>query len=53
MQAKKEIVAGLLYMMSCYSAGFLPSQNKKQRAARKEMQTEYRKKMNKINRKFT
>lgn len=52
MQAKKEIVAGRLYMMSCYSAGFLPSQNKKQRAARKEMQTEYRKKMNKINRKY-
>lgn len=53
MQAKKEIVAGKLYMMTCYSAGFLPSQTPKQRAKRQKMQTEYRKKINKINRKYS
>lgn len=52
MQAKKEIVAGLFYMQTCYSVGFLPSQNPKQRAERTKIQTEYRKKMNKLNRKI-
>lgn len=52
MQAKKEIVAGKLYMRFCYSIGFLSNQRTTQRAERRKMQTEYRKKMNKINRKY-
>lgn len=52
MQAKKEIRAGKLYMMSCYSAGYLPKMRPTQRAKRQKMQSEYKRKINNINRKY-
>lgn len=52
MQAKKEIRAGKLYIMSCYSAGFLPKQRPSQRSKRKQMQTEAKRLINAIERKY-
>ena len=52
MQAKKEIRAGKLYIMSCYSAGFLPKQRPVQGAKRKQMQTEAKRLINAIERKY-
>lgn len=52
MQAKKEIFAGRFYMQTCYSVVFLPNQRTTERAKRRKLQTEYRKKMNKIKRKY-
>lgn len=52
MQAKKEIRAGRLYIGSIYPLGFLPKQRPSQRSKRKKVQTEAKRLINFIERKY-
>lgn len=52
MQIKKEIRAGKFYEQACYSAGILKKQPPAQRSKRKQMQTEAKRLINFIERKY-
>ena len=46
MQAKKEIVAGRLYIQTMYSAGMLPGMRPAERRGRQRAQTEAKRRIN-------
>lgn len=52
MQAKKEIVAGRLYIQTMYSAGMLPGMRPAARRERKKVQTEAKRAINELQRDF-
>lgn len=52
MQIQKELYSGKLYFMCAYSAGALPGQNASHRAQRNRLTSEYKKKINALQRKY-
>ena len=52
MQAKKEIVAGRLYIQTMYSAGMLPGLRPAERRQRMHVTSEAKQKINRLNREF-